>query len=98
MFARRLTGALATLIKQIDVITGENKAVGSYVVFLDRGKIRENTLKTLAAAKGIRHTLLTIDHPALSVNYGFAKQAEVTVLVYRSFTVRARITRFAQVS
>ena len=91
VFARRLTPSVTKLIKKIDAATAENKkaGMGSFVVFLSNDEDLTKNLQALASKEKINNTILSIDNPAGPEQYRIAKDADVTVLLYKEFTVRS---------
>lgn len=94
IFARELSPGLTKLIKKIDAETTKNSkaSMGSFVVFLSDNEKLGGELKTLAEKEGIKSTILSIDNPAGPEGYKVAKGADVTVVLYSDFTVRANHT------
>jgi hypothetical protein len=86
IFARENSAPLAKLIKQVDVATEKNSAakMGSFVVFLssDADKL-EKDLKSLAEKESLKKCVLSIDNPAGPEEYKVAKDADVTVVLYK---------------
>lgn len=91
IFARKLTPSLSQLIKKIDDATAKygERQMGSFVVFLNDSEELPKELKTLANRQKITKCILSIDNPAGPEEYGIAKNAEVTVLLYEDNIVRA---------
>lgn len=91
IFARNVSQPLTTLIKKIDEATDKNKKsdMGSFVVFLSSNEELGKQLEGIAKKESIKHTVLSIDNPAGPEEYAVAKDADVTVLLYSDFTVRA---------
>lgn len=91
IFAREITPEVTKLIKKLDEATGKNKdaSMGSYAVFTTDKDGLEKQLKDLASKEGIKHLILSIDNPSGPEEYKIAKDADVTVLLYNEFTVRA---------
>lgn len=89
IFARQPSEQLTNLIKKIDAETGKNaKAeMGSFVVFLSNKEDLQQQLKTLAEKNSIKNTVLSIDTPAGPDGYNVAKEADVTVVLYRNAKV-----------
>src|SRR4051812_22201550 len=85
IFAREVTDSLTGLVKKIDKATAENRSarMGSFVVFLSTDEGLEQKLKDLAKKEGLKHTILTIDNPSGPPGYGIAKDADVTVVLYK---------------
>ena len=93
IFAREITDDLASLVKQIDTVVGKNqdKKMAAFVVLLtDDPTAAEPKLKALAKKHGIEHTPLTLfDGLAGPKSYKIAKNAAVTVMMWRNLTVEA---------
>lgn len=91
VFARTVTPSVTKLIKKIDAETTKNKkaGMGSFVVFLNSDEKLAKELAVLATKEGIKTTILSIDNPAGPARYKIAKDADVTVVLYSDFTVRA---------
>jgi len=90
VFARQVTPATAKLIKALDAATTKSKGeMGSFVVFLGTAEGLEKKLKGLAKENKIQSTVLAIDNPAGPDGYHVAKDADVTVVLYREFKVKA---------
>jgi len=94
VFARTPSDQLTALIKKIDAATAQHaKAeMGSFVVFLSNQEGLAKQLKTLAEKNSIKHTTLAIDQPAGPDGYKVAKEAEVTVVLYRNAKVVSNYT------
>lgn len=91
IFAREVSDNLTSLVKKIDAATASNKGakMGSFVVFLSDDEALEAKLKTLAQKEGIKDCVLTIDNPAGPKGYNIAKDADVTVVLYKQKKVAA---------
>jgi hypothetical protein len=91
IFAREVSDGLTSLIKKIDECTAKNKdaKMGSFVVFLSDSEDLAKQLKALADKEGIRNTVLSIDNAAGPQAYKVAKDADVTVVLYRDHVVKA---------
>jgi len=90
VFARAVTPATTRLIKEIDAATTQSKGeLGSFVVFLGQTEGLEKQLKSLVKQNDIKSTVLAIDNPAGPENYNVARDADVTVVLYREFQVKA---------
>jgi len=89
IFARTPSDQLTNLIKKIDAATVQNAKdeMGSFVVFLSDKEDLAKNLKTLAAKNNIKKTVLSIDNPAGPEDYNVAKDADVTVVLYRNAKV-----------
>jgi hypothetical protein len=91
VFARDITPEVTKLIKKLDEATAKNKdaSMGSFAVFCTDKDGLETQLKKVATSEGIKHLILSIDNPGGPDGYKIAKDADVTVLLYSDFTVRA---------
>jgi len=90
VFGRQVTPETTTLIKALDACTTKNKGeMGSFVVFLGKSEELEKKLKDLVKEADIKSTILAIDNPAGPTGYGVSKEADVTVVLYREFKVKA---------
>jgi hypothetical protein len=85
IFAREVTPALTTLIKKVDEATGKNTdaKMGSFVVFLSDSDSLEKSLKSLADKESLKKCVLSIDNPAGPEDYKVAKDADVTIVLYK---------------
>ena len=93
VFTRHLDGHLASLVKGIDTQVGENskKKMRAFVVLLtDDPDAAADKLKAFAKEHGIKNTPLTVfDGVAGPPRYKIAKEADVTVLLWTSRSVKA---------
>jgi hypothetical protein len=91
VFARETSDSLTSLVKKIDAETAKNSKANmrSFVTFLSDDESLEGKLKTLAQKEGLKNTPLTIDNPAGPKPYGIAKEADVTVVLYKNKKVAA---------
>jgi hypothetical protein len=91
VFARSVTPQVGTLLKQLDQATEKNgkASMGSYAVFCSDKEGLEGALKDLAAKQGLKKLILSIDNPAGPKSYEIAREADVTVVLYTDFTVKA---------
>jgi hypothetical protein len=94
VFAREATPAVAKLLKQLDETTVKNGKVnmGSFAVFCNDKDGLDKTLTKLAADQKLTKLVLSIDNPAGPEKYNISKDAEVTVLLYTDFQVKANHT------
>jgi hypothetical protein len=94
VFAREATPAVAKLLKQLDEETAKNaKAnMGSYAVFCSDKDGLDKQLEKLAKDQKLTKLILAIDNPAGPEKYKIAKEADVTVLLYTDFEVKANHT------
>lgn len=85
IFAREINDNLTGLVKKIDAITTSTgtKTTGSFVVFLNDEEGLEKKLEDLAKKEGIKECVLAIDSPAGPGGYKIAKEADVTVVIYK---------------
>jgi hypothetical protein len=91
VFARSVNPQVATLLKKLDDATVMNSKanMGSFAVFCSDQESLDGTLRNLAGKQGLKKLVLSIDNPAGPKGYEIAKDADVTVLLYSDFTVRA---------
>ncbi len=93
VFAREITDNLASLVKQLDTVVGENegKNMAGFVVLLTEDPdADEAKLKQLAEKHGIKNIPLTVfDGSAGPPNYKIAKDADVTVHMWVGLEVKA---------
>jgi len=91
VFAREATPQVATLLKKLDEATAKNDkaSMGSFAVFCSDKEGLDKALKEMATKQNLKKLILSIDNPAGPSEYKIAKEAEVTVLLYNDFTVRA---------
>ncbi len=91
VFAREATPAVAKLLKQLDAATVKNagKDMGSYAVFCSDKDGLDKALEKLAGDQKLTKLILSIDNPAGPKAYNIAKDADVTVLLYTEFEVKA---------
>ncbi|OAI47319.1 hypothetical protein AYO44_09775 [Planctomycetaceae bacterium SCGC AG-212-F19] len=91
IFARDVSDSLTSLVKKLDEATGKNTAakMGSFVVFCSDDEKLEKALKDLGEKEKLKHLVLTIDNPAGPLDYKIAKQAEITVVLYTGYEVKA---------
>ena len=82
------------LIKKVDATVAKNAScdMGSFVVFCTDDSTAEAKLKAMVEKEGIKTTILSIDTPAGPAKYKFAKDADVTVVLYTSRTAKANHT------
>lgn len=91
IFAREVSDNLTSLVKKIDEATIKNKSrdMGSFVVFLSDSETLEKELKDLAAKNNLKQCVLTIDSPAGPKGYHVARDADITVVLYKERKVEA---------
>ena len=88
VFARKPSDTLTSLVKKLDVAVSEKK-IKSFVCFLNDDENLADELKDLSKKAGIKNTPFTIDNPAGPGAYKIAKDADVTVLLYKKHKVEA---------
>jgi len=93
VFAREVNPTVTKLIKELDATTAKNKSadMGSCVIFCSDAKELEKHLKTLVEKEKVQNCILAIDNPAGPEDYNIAKDADVTVLVYKERKVTANL-------
>ena len=93
IFAREITDDLASLVKQVDEQVGKNdgKQMRAFVVLLaEDADAAAPKLEALAKKQGIKNVPLTIfDGASGPPSYKIAKDAEVTVLLWKGQRVKA---------
>ena len=92
VFARKTSEPLASLVKKIDEKIGENDKLKAFVVVLTErtDKTTAADLKTLAEEAGIKNVPLTLHQdPVGPPDYEIARDADITVLMWRGIKVKA---------
>lgn len=91
VFAREATPEVAALLKKLDACTTKNAEakMGSYAVFCSDKEGLADALKDVAKKQGLSKLVLSIDNPQGPEKYKIAKDAAITVLLYKDFTVQA---------
>jgi hypothetical protein len=91
IFAREISDPLTSLVKKLDAVTGQHlKAdMGSFVVFCSDEPGLDKKLKELAGREKLQHLILSIDNPAGPKAFKVARDADITVVLYQDFKVRA---------
>jgi hypothetical protein len=87
-----LTDPLISLIKRIDTVAGANERDGaaSFVVFLKTSDpVLNDRLKAIAEREKFRRTTLATTIPEGPKGYAIAREADVTVVLYVAYTVKA---------
>ena len=98
VFARQISGPLASLVKSLDSEIARNKSLKSFVVVLtdDADKTSE-TLKTLAHECGVKNIPLTlVESPSGPPSYKIAKDAAVTVMMWKGTEVKVNHAYYAK--
>lgn len=91
IFAREISPAVVRLLKTIDSATAANRERGmaSYIVFCSDDDGMAGQLQELARRENIQRTVLTLYKAGGPESYRLAAKADITVLLYNHFTVRA---------
>jgi hypothetical protein len=91
VFARSVDEPLLRLLVQLDAATAKNakSEMGSFVVFLSADAELPAQLKKLAGKHSLKHLVLSVYDPAGPDGFQVAKEADVTVVLYREFIVGA---------
>lgn len=91
IFARQIEPALMRLLAKVDAATAEHKKeyLGSFVVFLSDKESLKDELAAAAKKYNLKHTVLAVDAPAGPDGFNVAKEADVTVVLYREHEVKA---------
>jgi hypothetical protein len=86
IFAREINDNLTSLVKKIDAETVKNskKNMGSFIVFCTDDENLPAKAKEWAKTNGFKECILTVDNPSGPEAYQVAKDAEVTVVLYRN--------------
>jgi len=85
IFAREISPTLTSLVKKLDEETAKNSSakMGSFVVFCSDAEDLEKQLKDLSEKQKLEKIVFAIDNPAGPKGYNVAKDADVTVLLYK---------------
>ena len=91
VFARKTSEPLASLVKKIDDKIGENAKLKGFVVITPKkGEMPADDLKALAKSAGIKRVPLTVgESPDGPPDYEIARDADVTVLMWKGHKVKA---------
>lgn len=91
MFTRTTSEPLTSLVKQVDAEINKNGKLKSFVVYLTDDPDKDAAiLKKMATTSGLKNVPLTItDDAGGPPSYSIAKDAEVTVLMWRGGKVAA---------
>jgi len=79
------------VIKRVDAEVAKNQQanLAAFVVLLSDDEGAENKLRALKDSANLKHVALAVDNPAGPPPYKIAKEAQVTVILYRNQTVTA---------
>ncbi len=91
MFTRKASGPLASLVKAVDKKIAEHDGLKAFVVVLtDDGDSTSDALKGIANDQSIKNVPLTlVESLSGPPAYKIARDAEVTVLLWRGSEVKA---------
>ncbi len=91
VFAREVNPQLMRLLTKFDVATAKHRSqeLGSFAVFLNESEDLPQQLKAAADKHAIRHLVLAVDAPAGPEGFKVAQEADVTVVLYCNYTVKA---------
>jgi hypothetical protein len=91
IFARKISGPLISLVKQLNEATAKNKnaKLGSFVVFLSDDTGIAEKLIALAEKEKIEHTILGLGETQGPDGYSVAAEADVTVVLYTGRIAKA---------
>jgi hypothetical protein len=91
VFARETSEPVQKLIKELDAATVKNTdaKMGSFFVFLSDDEAMQKKLEGIAKKDSLKKTVLTLDNKTGPENYNIAKDAEVTVVLYKERKVVA---------
>ena len=94
VFAREVNEPVTKLIKELDAATAKNgdAKMGTFFVFLSDDESVQTKLKELAKKEDLKKTVLTVDNAAGPQKYEIAKDADVTVVLYKGRVVKANYT------
>jgi hypothetical protein len=91
VFAQEMTEPLTGLVKKLDAEVAKNKSakLRAVVVFLSDDEALEKNLKDYGEKQGIKNVNVAIMEPEGPKNYKLAKEAQVTVVIYKKRRVEA---------
>lgn len=91
VFAREPSERLTKLLAKIDSVAVQNKSLqmGSFVVFLNDREELKQQLKDTAKKQSLQQIVLSTMEPSGPEGFEVAKDADVTVVLYRDFAVQA---------
>src|SRR4051794_5631750 len=91
IFAREINDPLTSLVKKLDAeVAKSNKKMGAFVVLLTDDEKAEKKLKDMVEKEKIKHvSLATLENSAGPPAYKVAKDADVTVVLYKAHKVEA---------
>jgi hypothetical protein len=89
VFTRELNEPLAALCKQLDASVAKNKETKACVLLLTDSEGAEGKLKEWATKHGFKNVSFGVDNPAGPTAYKVAKEADVTVILYKQQKIAA---------
>jgi hypothetical protein len=91
LFAREISDPLVELLVKLDGATAENKSheMGSFLVLLNDQEDQIQRLRDIARQRGLKHIVLSADGPAGPEGFKVSAAAELTVVLYHEFEVKA---------
>jgi hypothetical protein len=91
IFAREPSEPLVNLLAKVDAAAAKHRKaeLGSFVVFLSEAKGLDKQLADAAKKHELKQIVLAIDVPAGPDGFEVAKDADVTVVLYREHVVKA---------
>jgi len=89
VFAREANDGLTSLVKKLDGEVASKKSLKAFVTFLTDEDNAEKKIKEMAEKNGIKHVSLAVDNPTGPGQYKIAKDAEITVVLYKAHQVKA---------
>ena len=93
IFARDVSDNLTSLVKKLDKAAADSKGkMGTFVVFCNDDEKLESKLKDLAKKEELKQCVLSIDTNKAGPYDNFAKDADVTVMLYVGRKVKANHT------
>jgi hypothetical protein len=94
VFAREVTPELKALVKKLDACNEKNKStsMGTCVIFCSDDKNLEKQLKDVVKETKLKNCVLSIDNPAGPEKYNIAKDADMTILIYKDRKVASNLT------
>lgn len=91
VFVREASDGLTSLVKKLDGEVGSKKSAGlkAFIVFLSDEDNMEKKVKDLAEKNNIKNVSLAVDNTTGPKQYKIAKDADVTVVLYRAHQVKS---------
>jgi hypothetical protein len=89
IFAREASDGLTSLVKKLDGEVSSKKGLKAFVVFLSDEDGMEKKVQELAEKNGIKNVSLAVDNTTGPKQYKIAKDADVTVVLYKAHMVKS---------